>query len=273
METTLIFYPGTNAMALEKLLLFNMAIVALLMLAVWLVSLVKRDVSIVDIAWGSGFVLIAWGSFWATGSGTTLQILLLTLTTLWGLRLSGYLAWRNHGRPEDYRYREMRQRQGASFAWKSLLTVFGLQGLIMWAVSLPLQTGQIAENQKALGFAALIGVVLWLIGFLFESIGDYQLARFKSDPQNRGQVMDRGLWRYTRHPNYFGDFLVWWGLYFVSFGRGLYWWSLIGPLVMSIFLMKISGVTLLEKSLKESKPGYEDYIRRTSAFFPLPPSE
>lgn len=252
-------------------LLVNAAVVAGMMLCVWTVSLLSKDVSIVDLVWGAGFVVIAWVSFLITGLPTPQKWIIVGLASLWGLRLSGYLAWRNLGKPEDYRYREMREKHGSGFPLRSLFTVFGLQGMIMWIVSLPLQTGQIQNNQDRIGILAVLGMVLWCIGFLFESIGDWQLARFKSDPANAGQVMDRGLWRYTRHPNYFGDFLVWWGLYCVSFGRGTAWWSVIGPIVMSVFLMRVSGVTLLESSLKTRKKGYEAYIRRTHAFFPFPP--
>ncbi len=263
-------------MGLGELLLINLCVVSGLMFCTWLVSLLLRDVSIVDFVWGTGFVVVGWVTLMVSASPTvgspTLQNwLIVWLTTLWGLRLSGYLFWRNHGKPEDYRYQEMRDKHGRGFALRSLLSVFGLQGGIMWIVSLPIQTGQLAENQSQIGVLAVLGVVIWLVGVCFESIGDFQLARFKANLENQGRVMDRGLWRYTRHPNYFGDFLVWWGLYFVSFGKGVAWWSAVGPAVMSVFLIYVSGVSLLEKSLKERKPGYDDYIRRTSSFIPLPP--
>ena len=254
-----------------EILFVNAVVIAGMMLCVWAVSLVLNDVSIVDLVWGTGFVVVAWVSFLLTGMPTPQKWIILGLTSLWGLRLSGYLAWRNLGKPEDFRYGEMRKRHGSSFPLRSLMIVFGLQGMILWIVSLPLQTGQISNNQDRVGILAVIGMVLWGVGFIFESVGDWQLARFKSNLENDGKVMDRGLWRYTRHPNYFGDFLVWWGLYCVSFGRGTAWWSVIGPVVMSVFLLRVSGVTLLESSLKTRKKGYESYIRRTNAFFPLPP--
>jgi steroid 5-alpha reductase family enzyme len=251
--------------------LINAAAVAVWMLLLWLVSLPLRDVSIVDIAWGLGFVLVAWLTFAISGPVTSRSLALAICATLWGVRLSGYLAWRNLGHPEDFRYQSMRKRYGSRFSLISLFIVFGLQGVVMWIVSLPLQTGQTTGQADDFGATAVIGIGVWAAGLLFESIGDFQLARFKADPMNEGQVMDRGLWRYTRHPNYFGDFLVWWGLYLVSFGDGGMWWSVIGPVVMSICLMKISGVTLLEKSLKKRRSGYDEYIERTSAFFPRPP--
>lgn len=258
-------------MALVNLLLVNLGVVAVMMLCVWLASLWLRDVSIVDLVWGTGFVLVGWVTFVATGPPTPQKLLVAVMTSVWGLRLSGYLAWRNLGKVEDYRYRAMRDRYGDSFPFRSLFTVFGLQAAVMWIVSLPVQTGQLSVNQDQIDGITFLGISIWMTGFFFESVGDFQLARFKSNPKNRGLVMDQGLWRYTRHPNYFGDFLVWWGIYLVSFGKGVAWWSAIGPVVMSIFLMRVSGVTLLESSLKTRKRGYVDYIRRTNSFFPLPP--
>ncbi len=258
-------------MTLTQLLLINAGAIAVLLFAVWLISLPLRDVSIVDIAWGLGFVLVAWLSFIVTGPSTPRKLLLVACTTIWGTRLSGYLAWRNWGKAEDRRYQAMRFRFGPRFSLYSLVIVFALQGAVMWTVSLPVQVGQIMHNSGEIGLIGVMGVITWIVGLCFETVGDYQLAAFKRDPANTGRVMDRGLWRYTRHPNYFGDFLVWWGLYFISLGDGRTWWSIIGPLVMSIFLMRISGVTLLEKSLLNRKPGYEAYVKRTSPFFPLPP--
>jgi steroid 5-alpha reductase family enzyme len=252
----------------SEVLLLNACVIAGLMLTVWLISLPLRDVSIVDISWGLGFVLVAWTSFLA-GNSLESHLLLPVLTTVWGLRLSGYLAWRNIGKPEDYRYREMRNYRPRSFPVRSLLTVFALQGVLMWIIALPLQTVRPSAAPSVIFTVA--GILLWGTGFLFESVGDWQLARFKADPTNSGRVMDRGLWRYTRHPNYFGDFLVWWGLYSLALASGAPWWSIIGPIIMSVLLMRVSGVTLLEKSLKDRKQGYADYVARTNAFFPWRP--
>lgn len=240
--------------------------VALMMLCVWAISLLKRDVSIVDIGWGPGFVLIAWVTFF--GSTQTPRCwLLASLVTIWGLRLAVYLAWRNHGKPEDYRYKSMREKHGSRFPIVSLFTVFGLQGVVMLIVSLPILTGQTLESATPLDGTAIAGIVVWAIGFIFEAGGDWQLARFKSNPNNQGKVLNTGLWRFTRHPNYFGDFAIWWGTWLVALGGASGWWSAIGPAIMSVFLMKFSGVGLLERNLTK-KPGYADYISQTNAFFP-----
>lgn len=242
-----------------------------MMFVVWLISLPLRDVSIIDLMWGSGFVVVTWCSLFLTQAFHLWAWILVGCVTLWGVRLSGYLVWRNLGKPEDFRYRQMRKKNGRWFPLLSLLIVFWLQGAIMWIVSLPVQTAMLVSESDGMNLIAGVGVLIWLIGLMFESIGDFQLAKFKSNPVNEGKVLDSGLWRYTRHPNYFGDFLIWWGLYFIAFGDGCYWWTIIGPVMMSIFLMHVSGVTLLEKSLKDRKPEYANYIARTSAFFPAPP--
>jgi steroid 5-alpha reductase family enzyme len=242
-----------------------------LMAATWLVSLAVRDASIVDIVWGLGFVAVAWVSFAVADGSEARRWLVVTLTTLWGIRLAAHLAWRNLGKGEDHRYQAMRRRHGGRFPIVSLYLVFGLQGVLMWLVSLPVQSAQVPVSPSGLVALDFAGIGLWCVGMFFETVGDVQLARFKADPGNRGKVMDRGLWRYTRHPNYFGDFCVWWGLYAVALATGDAWWSVIGPLVMSVLLLRVSGVTLLERHLQRARPGYEDYARRTSGFFPRSP--
>ena len=254
-------------MNIYDVLLTNIGVVGGLMLLMWLISLPLRDVSIVDLIWGAGFAVVAWVTFARTsGSGPSRWALPL-MTSIWSLRLSAYLAWRNIGAGEDKRYVAMRTKRGPIFALTSIYVVFLLQGAVMWIVSLPLQAG-ITLAQP--GWTPLhgVGIVLWTVGILFETIGDLQLARFKAVSENQGKVMNKGLWRYTRHPNYFGDFLVWWGLYAVAIAHGDGLWTLIGPLTMSVFLIRISGVTLLEKSLQETRPGYVEYTRETSSFLP-----
>jgi len=247
------------------------AFVAAYMLSFWIASLIKRNASIVDIGWGPGFagialIAAALGDGWAGR-----RFLLLALTALWGLRLGAYLFWRNHGQPEDYRYVAMRRHHGERFPWVSLYTVFALQGAIMWVVSLPVQVAAAAPTPAHWTLLDGLGVLLWCIGLFFEAVGDVQLARFKADPANRGRVMDRGLWRYTRHPNYFGDFCVWWGLYLVALSAPGTWWTAVGPALMAFMLMRVSGVPMLERSIAKRRPDYEEYARRTSSFFPLPP--
>ena len=237
----------------------------------WLLSLRLRDASIVDVWWGPGFAAIAALVYGLTGGDHPRRALLLGMASLWGLRLGLYLAWRNAGRGEDRRYVAMRRHWGARFPLVSLATVFGLQGALMWIVSLPLQLGQLDPGPPALGGLDVLGMALFAVGFTFEAVGDLQLARFRADPANAGRVMDRGLWRYTRHPNYFGDCLVWWGIFAVALATPLGPWSAIGPALMTFLLLKVSGVALLERSIARRRPEYEAYRRRTSAFFPRPP--
>jgi len=246
------------------------AAILALMLATWVVSLALHNASIVDIVWGLGFVLVAWAVRAVADGNDARQWLLVAMATLWGLRLSGYLFVRNHGNGEDFRYQAMRRRYGERFGLISLVTVFLLQGTIMWVVSLPLQLGQVRAS-PGIGVLAVVGIVVWIVGLAFESIGDAQLAAFKRDPANRGTVMDRGLWRYTRHPNYFGDACVWWGIALVAAEAGIGAVGLVGALVMTIFLRNVSGVTLLEKSLHKRREGYAEYVARTSPFVPRPP--
>lgn len=271
-----IFYrPGTaqclqsaweQLMTTAEATVYSSLAVGIMMLGMWLLSLRLRDVSVVDIGWGLGFVLIVWVLF-GFSEKTPKCWLIAVLTSIWGLRLSGYLFLRNHGKPEDYRYAAMREKHGSRFPLVSFFTVFVLQGVVMLVVALPVITGMSIEADSPINALTILGCVLWLVGFSFEAGGDWQLRSFKANPANAGKVLSSGFWKYTRHPNYFGDFAVWWGMYFVSFGSGLAWWSAIGPAAMSFFLMKVSGVTLLEKNLNK-KPGYAAYVARTNAFFP-----
>lgn len=245
--------------------------VAVLMLVTWLISVARRDASIVDIVWGLGFVVVATTAFVVGDGSGARRSLLLALVGIWGLRLAGYLAWRNLGHGEDRRYQRMRRHHGSWFWLISLVTVFALQGLLMLVVSLPVSLAASAERPEGLGALALAGVALWLVGFVFEAGGDLQLARFKADPANEGQVMDQGFWRYTRHPNYFGDFCVWWGIWLVAAETVPGRWGVVGPVVMTVFLLRVSGVALLERDIGRRRPKYADYVARTSAFLPLPP--
>jgi steroid 5-alpha reductase family enzyme len=243
------------------------AVLALLLVA-WLLSLRLRDVSIVDVAWGLGFVAVAWVAF-ATGDGDGgRRTLLAVLVTVWGLRLAAYIGARKLRHPgEDARYGAWRAKWGDRFWIVSLFDVFLLQAVLVWVVSLPVQGASAQEG--GLGALDALGVVLWTVGLFFEGVGDAQLARFKADASHRGTVMDRGLWRYTRHPNYFGDFCVWWGIGLIALSAGA-WWSLAGPAVVTLLLTRVSGKDHLERSMA-SRPGYAAYVARTSGFVPRPP--
>jgi steroid 5-alpha reductase family enzyme len=249
----------------------GLGVVLALMTLVWAVSLARRDASLVDRVWGLAFVVLA-ATYAVLGDGATPRVvLLLALVSVWGLRLSGYITWRNWGEGEDKRYQAMRRRAGDSFPVRSLVTVFWLQALLAWLISLPLLAATTASQPPALGWLDYLGVAIWLVGFLFEAVGDAQLQRFLADPSNRGKVMDRGLWRYTRHPNYFGDTTLWWGYFLIALATGA-WWAAAGSALMTLFIVKVSGVALTERSMgKSSREGFDEYVRRTNAFFPGPP--
>ena len=240
---------------------------------VWLTSLIKRDASIIDIFWGLGFVTLAWFYRSQVPLETFRQTLVPMLVTLWGLRLALYILWRNRGHGEDYRYAAMRQKWGARFPLVSLLTIFWLQGVLFWLIGMPLL--QVQASRQPMGWTWLdsLGLALFAIGFFFEAVGDWQLARFKADPAHKGKVLDRGLWRYTRHPNYFGDATLWWGFGCFALATDGSLWTVISPALMTLLIIKVSGVALLEKGLGDTKPQYRDYVRRTSAFIPWPPRD
>jgi steroid 5-alpha reductase family enzyme len=255
---------------LEEFSLATVIAISIYMFLFWLASIALRDVSIVDIAWGFGFVVVAWVARAAGEAEGARGLLQALLVSLWGARLGFYLLWRNWGSEEDYRYRAMRKRVGPAYTWLSIVLVFGLQGLLVYFVSLPVQFVQGAAPQS-LGIVDAVAVAMFAIGFGFEALGDLQLARFKADPANDGQVMDRGVWAWTRHPNYFGDALQWWafGLFALATPGGA--WTLIGPAIMTFLLLRISGVHLLERGLRKRKEGYGDYSERVPAFLPRPP--
>jgi steroid 5-alpha reductase family enzyme len=246
---------------------FNVALLILgMMTAMWLLSLVLKDSSIVDIFWGAGFVITFWFSYATSGlSHPTSVTLLGIIVTIWGLRLSLYILSRNAGHGEDFRYAAWREENGRRWWWFSFFQVFLLQGVIMWAVAAPLVAAQFASS--GLGILPILGMLLWLVGFIFEAGGDWQLARFKADPANKGKLLTTGLWGLTRHPNYFGDAVQWWGFWLFALAAGG-WWTIFSPVIMSFLLVRVSGVAMLEKSLKETKPGYAEYVENVPAFVP-----
>jgi len=248
--------------------LVNLGVVAACMLALWILSLVLRNASIADPFWGTGFVILAWVTFFRTGEASPRAVAMLAMVTIWGVRLSLYLLARNLPHGEDFRYADMRRGHGARFWWVSLFTVFSFQGILMWMLATPIELA-IADKSAVWSILDVLGAAMWLAGISFEAIADAQLARFKRDPSSKGKVMDRGLWSWSRHPNYFGETLLWWGYGLIAVSAGV--WALVAPLAMTVLLLRVSGVTLLEKTIGERRPGYAEYAKRTSAFIPLPP--
>lgn len=255
-------------MTLLPILGISALMILAMMAALWLLSLMIKDASIVDIFWGTGFVISAWVYFFLIPDGFMARKLLVTvLTTIWGLRLSIYILIRNWGRGEDFRYQKWREESGKNWWWYSFIKVFALQGLLMWIISIPLLVAQISPTPSRLIWLDYLGIVMWSIGFFFEAVGDWQLSRFKARIENKGQLLKTGVWRYTRHPNYFGDAAQWWGYYLIAAAAGGFW-SIFSPIIMTLLLRNVSGVAMLEKTLKNSKPGYQEYVETTNAFIP-----
>ncbi|HPA70417.1 MAG TPA: DUF1295 domain-containing protein [Bacteroidales bacterium] len=258
-------------MALIDTILTAALVLFLYMTGLYLLALLRNDNSIADIAWGPGFILVAWSTFLLDGSFTQRQWVTCLLVSMWGLRLSVRIYLRNRGKGEDIRYRKWREEWGSSFIIRSYLQVFLLQGAILL-----LNTSSIlfinTYDEGHLGLLDYLGVVVWLVGFIFESTADWQLDRFVKDPGNRGKIMDQGLWRYSRHPNYFGEVTMWWGIYLLSLSVPWGWISVVGPLTISYIILFVSGVPMTERFM-EDNPAFADYKRRTSAFFPWFPDK
>ncbi len=246
------------------------ALAAVLVVAFFtrLVSVARRDVSIVDSLWGPMIALAPWAYLVTTAAPGPRAPLVLTLASVWALRLALHITWRNRGHGEDRRYQAIRARNQPHFSWKSLYLVFGTQAVLAWIVALPLMAA--LASDRPLSWLDFFGAGLWLAAMVFEAVADWQLARFKADGSNRDRVLDRGLWAWSRHPNYFGECLVWWGTWLVAVAAGAAW-TLLSPLLMTLLLLRVSGVVLLEKDLVERRPAYRDYMARTSSFVPWPP--
>jgi len=243
-----------------------------LMTLLWVVSLRLKNASIIDIAWGLCFVLIIWISFALTPQGyLPRKVLLRTLVTIWGLRLTLHIGLRNWGKPEDFRYAAWREAYGAKWWWLSFFQVFLLQGTLIWIISAPFLTAQTSGFPAILTPVDWLGTWVWIIGFLWEAVGDLQLMLFKANPANRGNLLTTGLWKTTRHPNYFGEAVLWWGYYLIALAAGGAW-TFFSPILMTFLLIKISGVAMLERTMK-TKPGYEEYRQKTSAFLPWFPKK
>jgi len=243
-------------------------IIMIMMTLLWIISVITKNVSIVDLFWGLGFVIVSCFYSLKTDGFEIRKIITITLVAIWGLRLSAYLTWRNYGKGEDFRYRKFRKKYGEKrYWWISFFQTFLLQGILMWLISVTLLGAQYYGHDKTLNILDFIGIFFWITGFAFEAGGDFQLAVFKADPTNKGKVLDTGFWHYTRHPNYFGDSSVWWGYGFLCLAAGA-WFPITGSILMTLIIIKVSGVALLEKSLRDQKPQYREYIEKTSAFIP-----
>lgn len=248
------------------------AVALALAVLTWLASVVRHDVSLVDRVWSLMIVATGGAFAWQLGADDPRTLAMLCIAGLWALRLAGYITWRNWGHGEDRRYQAIRERNQPYFAVKSLYLVFGLQAVLAWIVALPFLASALGALGSEMDWGLLdsAGAVLAVGGLMFEAVADAQMAAFKADASQRGRVMDRGLWRLSRHPNYFGECCVWWGLGLMALSAGG-WWALLSPLLMTVLLLKVSGVSLLEKDMHERRPGYRDYVARTNAFIPGPP--
>lgn len=253
-------------MNFSSLFLFSGAIILGLMTLLWLISLILENASIVDSFWGIGFIIIAWTAYSLSTGYLPRNNLICTMTTLWGMRMALHIGIRNWGKAEDFRYAAWRVQNRSRWWWISFFKVFLLQGFLMWIISVPIIAAQTSSFPAILTPLDMLGASFWAFGFLFESIADWQLTSFKRNTSNKGKLLTGGLWKYSRHPNYFGEAVVWWGMYVVALAAGQ-WWTIFSPLLMTWLLLRISGVAILERTMKV-KPGYEEYMRRTSAFIP-----
>jgi steroid 5-alpha reductase family enzyme len=251
---------------LSEFILYSSAAIFLYMTCVFVLALLKKDNSIVDVAWGTGFLLVALLTFFMDSAFTFRSALVTGLVIFWGSRLALHIYFRNRGKGEDFRYAKWRKEWGKTFVWRSYFQIFMLQGLLLLIIAYPI----ILVNQSEEGgFTALdiAGMAVWMVGFFFEAVGDYQLRAFKKNPENRGKIISRGLWRYTRHPNYFGEVTCWWGIFLIALSIEWGWTAVISPLAITFLLLRVSGVTMLEKKY-EGNQAYEEYARKTSPFIP-----
>jgi steroid 5-alpha reductase family enzyme len=255
-----------------ELLAANFLIAVACVILLWLITLKTKDPTPMDSFWAFGLLLMAALSFFEAGEPNERRILILVIASVWGLRLGTYMLWRWRKHGPDPRYeammRKAQERRGWSYGYASLRLVFLTQAPMLWLTSLPVQLGQFPDEPAAIGTLGLIGASVAIIGILFEAIGDWQLVHFKAEPSNSGKVMDRGLWRYTRHPNYFGDACVWWGVYLIAAETMEGRFAIVGPIFLTWTLLVWSGAALLERRMTRSRPAYADYIGRTSAFIP-----
>ena len=254
---------------MTKIFVISGCAVLLYMCAWFIAARIRGRNDIADVAWGLGFILAAAVSLIAGGVYPQRGLLVSSLVLVWGIRLALHIHSRNRGRGEDPRYRQWREEWGTWFVLRSFLQIFMLQGALLLLVSVPVVFTNTAQSVP-LGWLDLPGLAIWLAGFCFEAIGDWQLLRFIRNPDNKGKLMTSGLWRYTRHPNYFGEVTLWWGIWLMTLSLPGGWLTIVGPLTITILILKVSGIPMLERPY-EGRADFQDYKHRTSAFFPLPP--
>lgn len=258
-------------MSFAEIWLSGLLLIIVFISFIWVLSVLLKNAGIVDIFWGLTFILVTVLYFFITPEISARKILVLTLVVIWGMRLSVHIFIRNLGKPEDYRYQEFRRNYGEKrYWWFSYFQVFLLQGTLVWLVSAPLLAVNYFANEKPFGAIDILAVIIWLTGFIFEAGGDWQLNRFKKNPANKGKLLQTGLWKYTRHPNYFGDAAIWWGFAVFSIAAGCYI-PVLSAALMTWLIVKVSGVAMLERTLINTKPGFDEYVKRTSAFIPWIP--
>lgn len=254
--------------SLWAIALDGLAVACGVMAAVWLLGAVTRNVGIIDVFWGICIAAVGISFASAQPLLDTRSRLVLALVLIWAIRLALHIFWRGWGEPEDRRYRAMRERWDPGFWWKSLFIVYATQAVLAWIIAMPILG--ITQSARPLGILDYAGFVLWLFGFVVETAADWQLARFLTRPDRGNAVMDQGLWKYSRHPNYFGEFCLWWGIYLFALSAGA-WWTIFAPLLLTFLLLRVSGVALTEQTIGERRPGYAEYVRKTSAFVLRPP--
>ncbi len=259
---------------MAEVLIINLAVTAGCLTVLWGISIRIRDASIIDIFWGPGFGIIALTTFGLTSEPGPAGLLLMAFTCLWSIRLGTHLAgrWLSHGRKEDARYVAMRKKAGSGFAVRSFFTVYAFQGILMWSISLPLQIGIMQSAEASFGILTALGCTLFAFGFTIEALADAQLRDFKADPKNEGKILQNGVWSWSRHPNYFGNACLWWGLFLIASETPYGAFTVLSPAVMTFLLLRVSGVALLERRMARAKPDYIDYQQSVNAFVPLPPS-
>ena len=252
-------------------ILYSAIAISVYMTIIFVIALIKKDNSVVDIAWGLGFIMVAILTFFLHKGFFFRQVLVVVLVMIWGIRLATHIAVRNRGKGEDFRYAQWRRDWGKWFPLRSFFQIFILQGLLLLIIAYPIILIN-HSSEAGISFFDIMGIILWLVGFFFEATGDYQLSKFKQRKENRGKIMTHGLWQYTRHPNYFGETVLWWGIFFIALSVQKGWTAIISPLLITFLLLRVSGVVMLEKKYAKNKE-FEEYARRTSAFIPWFPKK